>query len=272
MRITVPRRVPATELLAPVTAALRAMHRPDDRSDPSSGPSSGLAPGLVVDGDSGWVPATQYTDGSRIADLLDAARRRWQASPHAAAALAWKSYGYWLALPTVLGWASARRVPLLYPADVLVRLGGPDRLLTIGLRRSVEIAMLASDAQAMFPPPAGVHVAGDEAGLLDALRGSLLDAHLTPLLDATQARVRIGRRALLGSVSSGIAHGVLRATGALPGSPVGHIRTLLEALDIADLIEVVPGPDGEPTVRRKTCCLQFTLPRAKVCDGCCIRR
>ncbi|MGC5015672.1 (2Fe-2S)-binding protein [Streptosporangium sp. DT93] len=257
----VPRQVNEAERLAPVTAALRDLH---DRS--------GLAPDLVVRDDTGWMPATWLTDGSRITDLLDAAHRRWQAAPHVAASLAWKSYSYWLVLPSVIGWASALRVPLLYPADVLVRIDGPDQFLAIGLRPSVAVAVLPSDALARFPPPTGVHVAGDEVALLEALRLSLLDAHLTPLLEETQARVRIGRRALLGSVSSGIAHGILRATGTLPGSPVEKtIHTLLQALGIADLIELVPGPNGEPTVRRKTCCLQFTVPGATLCTSCCIR-
>jgi ferric iron reductase protein FhuF len=33
----------------------------------------------------------------------------------------------------------------------------------------------------------------------------------------------------------------------------------------------VPGPTGELTVQRKTCCLAFTLPQPKVCAGCCLR-
>ncbi|MFC6083633.1 (2Fe-2S)-binding protein [Sphaerisporangium aureirubrum] len=260
MSIIVPGQVSETERLAPVTAALRAL--PD---------RSGLAPGLVVRDETGWVPATRLTDGSRITDLLDAARRRWQASPHAAAALAWKSYGYWLALPSVIGWVSALRVPLMYPADVLVRIDGPDQFLAIGLRPSVTVAVLPSDATALLSPT-GVHVAGDEVALLESLRLSLLDAHFAPLLEAIQDRVRISRRALLGSVSSGIAQSILRAAGTLPGPLVeGHIRTILEVLDIADLIEVVPGPDGAPTVRRRTCCLLFTVPQGDACASCCIR-
>jgi hypothetical protein len=177
--VIVPGQVSETHRLAPVTAALRAL--PD---------RSGLAPGLVVRDDTGWVPATRLTDGSRVTDLLDAARRRWQASPHAAAALAWKTYGYWLALPSVIGWVSALRVPLMYPADVLVCIDGPGQFLAIGLRPSVTVAVLPSDAPAPLSPPAGVHVAGDEAALLETLRRSLLDAHIAPLLEAIQDRVR----------------------------------------------------------------------------------
>jgi ferric iron reductase protein FhuF len=40
---------------------------------------------------------------------------------------------------------------------------------------------------------------------------------------------------------------------------------------VADLVELVPGRGGEPTVQRRTCCLAFTLPSPKVCQGCCVR-
>ena len=61
----------------------------------------------------------------------------------------------------------------------------------------------------------------------------------------------------------------------------GGIRGLIPALvlaeierrtsrRIADLVDLVAGPGGRPTVQRKTCCLAFTLPRPKICAGCCI--
>jgi hypothetical protein len=259
----VPHRIHAIDPLAPITTTLRSMFGTDDLP--------GLAPGLVVPSvadHSVWMPATELTSGARLGDLLEAAKRRWQASPHAAAALAWKSYTYWLALPAVLGWASARRVPLLDPANVLINLNrGP--LLTVGLRRSIPVAVLPSDPLALAGLPE-VRVVADEAALLGSLRESLLDAHLTPMLDAIHAHVRLGHRTLLGSVSSGIAHAILRASDVLPGSTVEHIGTLLSTLGIDDLIELVPGPAGEPMVQRKTCCLAFTLPQPKICTGCCI--
>ncbi|MGI5212766.1 IucA/IucC family C-terminal-domain containing protein [Plantactinospora sp. CA-290183] len=230
----------------------------------------GLATGLTVTDEAGWVPATDLVDGTRLPELLDATRQRWGATAHAGAALAWKSYTYWLALPVVLGWASARRVPLLYPADVLVHFEEQRPLLSFGLRRSTGVAVLPSDPLALAGPPE-VRVVADEAELLRTLRASLLDAHLTPLLDAIHAEVRIGARTLLGSVASGVAHAVLRAADALPGGSAETIGTLLETLDVADLIDLVPGPSGELTVQRKTCCLAFTLPQPKICAGCCIR-
>lgn len=245
-----------------MTATLRAAFGTDDLP--------GLAGSLHVSDEPGWVPATELVDGTRLPGILAAARRVWGATPHAAAALTWKGYAYWLCLPVVLGWASARRVPLLHPEDVLVRIGEQAPLLTLGLRRTTPVAVLPSDPLALAGPPE-VRVVAGEAELLDALRSSLLDAHLTPMIEALHTQVRLGTRTLLGSVASGVAHGVLRAADALPGSSAETIGTLLEALGVADLVDLVPGPTGELTVQRKTCCLAFTLPQPKVCAGCCLR-
>jgi hypothetical protein len=103
------------------------------------------------------------------------------------------------------------------------------------------------------------------------MRTSLLDDHVLPVLDAMHTKVRLGHRTLLGSLASGIANGILRAADALPGATTTTIGTVLGALDLDDLVELVPGANGEPLVQRKTCCLAFTLPEPKVCSGCCIR-
>ncbi|MFI9641126.1 IucA/IucC family C-terminal-domain containing protein [Micromonospora sp. NPDC051925] len=257
--------MPGQELadrLAPMTATLRAMFGTDALP--------GLAPGLVVTDEAGWSPATTLVDGTRMPDFLRAAARRWGGTPHACAALAWKSYSYWTALPVVLGWASARRVPLLDPADVLIHFEDHRQLLTMGLRRSTVVAALPGDPLALTGQP-GVRVVADEAELLRVLRASLFDAHLAPMIAAIQAEARVGARTLLGSVASGIAHGILRAADVLPGSSVRTIDTLLDTLGVADLVELTPGRNGEPTVQRRTCCLAFTLPSPKVCQGCCVR-
>ncbi|NES16890.1 MULTISPECIES: hypothetical protein [Micromonospora] len=258
-----PRRDAVAAPLAPVTATLRAMFGTDDLP--------GLAPGLLVTADEArWSPASRLIDGTLLPEFLRAATRRFGGTPHACAALAWKSYSYWTALPVALGWASARRVPLLDPADVLVHFEDHHQLLTLGLRSSTTVAVLPGDPLALAGHP-DVRVVADEAALLGALRATLLDAHYAPLIAAIQTEVRLGARTLLGSVASGIAHGILRASDALPGSATATIRTLLDALDLSDLVELVPGPAGEPTVQRRTCCLAFTLPRPKICQGCCLR-
>lgn len=248
--------------LAPVHATLLAAFgaRPPDR----------IAPELVVADAPGWISARGMAEGTRLPELLAAARQRWHAAPHVAAALAWKAYSYALALPTVLGWASARRVPLVRPADVLVQLGNPRTLLTLGLRPSIRVAALPSDPLALTAR-SDVEVVAGEAELLEALRGSLLDAHLSPLLRHLRGAVHLGTRTLLGSLASGVAYAVLRAADALPGSAADDVETLLAALGVQDLVELVPGPAGGLTVQRRTCCLAFNLPEPKICAGCCIR-
>jgi hypothetical protein len=248
--------------LAPVTATLRAIFG-------TSTELPGLAPDLAVYDQAGWLPAAELA-GSQLPVLLASAQRRWQAQPHAAAALAWKAYAYWLVLPAVLGWASARRVPLLTADDVLMHFEDPRALITLGLRHDIAVAVLPSDPLALSGLPQ-VRVVAGEAELLEELRRSLLDEHVTPLLAAIHAEVRLGSRTLLGSLASGIAYAVLRAADVLPGASVETVETLLTALGVADLVELLPDPTGRLTVQRKTCCLAFTLPQPKICDGCCIR-
>jgi Ferric iron reductase FhuF-like transporter len=251
--------------LAPISATLTAMRA---RRGPAA--VHGLTPDLLVHDPLGWVPASSLIDGDRLPALLDAAKQRWGATPHAAAALAWKAYTYWLALPAVLGWASARRVPLLTADDVLMHFDDPRPLVTLGMRAEIPVAVLPSDPLALSGLPQ-VRVAHDETELLAMFRGSLLDQHLTPLLDAIHGRVRLGKRTLLGSLSSGVAYAVLRSADVLPGRSAETIDKLLTALDVADLIELVPAANGKLEVQRKTCCLAFTLPQPKVCAGCCIK-
>jgi hypothetical protein len=248
--------------LSPVTETLRAMFG-------TSTALPGLAPDLLVRDTTGWEP-TAALAGDRLDTLLDAARRRWSAQPHAAAALAWKAYTYWLTLPAVLGWASARRVPLLTASNVLMHFDDPRPLITLGLRDDIPVAVLPTDPLAVSGLPQ-VRVVADETALLAEFRRSLLDEHLEPLLSAIHSRVRLGKRTLLGSLSSGVAYGILRSADVLPGSSAESIAQLLTALDVADLIELVPGRNGKLDVQRKTCCLAFTLPQPKVCVGCCIK-
>jgi hypothetical protein len=253
----------AQQPLAPVTATLRAMFG-------TSTELPGLAPDLLVQDPTGWLPTSDLA-GASLDTLLDSSRQRWQAQPHAAAALAWKAYTYWLTLPAVLGWASARRVPLLTGTDVLMHFSDPRPLVTIGLRHDITVAVLPSDPLAVSGLPQ-VRVVADEAALLEELRRSLLDEHLTPLLDAIHTKVRLGSRTLLGSLASGVAYAVLRSADVLPGSSAESIAVLLGTLGVDDLIELVPGRNGKLDVQRKTCCLAFTLPKPKVCMGCCIKQ
>ncbi|MFF0377362.1 IucA/IucC family C-terminal-domain containing protein [Actinoplanes missouriensis] len=229
----------------------------------------GLAPDLVVHDLVGWTPAARLAD-VHLETLLDNASHRWNAQPHAAAALAWKAYTYWLTLPAVLGWASARRVPLLTATDTVIHFDDPRPLVSLGMRSDITVAVLPGDPLALVGHPR-VRVVGDEDALLAEFRRAVFDEHLGPLLDAIHDRVRLGKRTLLGSLASGIAYGVLRSADALPGSSAESIDRLLGTLGVRDLIELYPGPSGKLDVRRKTCCLAFTLPKPKVCPGCCIK-
>jgi len=249
--------------LAPITATLDAM-----RARHGDAPVVGFVPGPVTDLD-GWTSAGDLVRGDGVSALLEAAQQRWQAQPHAAAALAWKCYTYWLALPAVLGYATARRVPLMHPDNVVVRYATHQPFLMVGLRR-LEMAVRADDPIAASDLP-GIRVVPDDAALRAALRYSLVDRHLAPLMERVREHVHLGRRTLWGSLASGVSHGLSRASDALPGSTLETAHTLLTALDVDELVELTALPSGALRVQRRTCCLAFTLPVPKVCAGCCIR-
>jgi ferric iron reductase protein FhuF len=255
-------------MLAPIEASLAAM-----RARLGETATHGIHRHILVDRhgpvDSayGWVPATRLVDGSRVPQLIDTAKQRWGAQPHAAAALAWKSYSYWLTLPAVVGYAAARRVPLPHPENVLVDFHDHQPFLTIGLARPA-VAVLPSDPLAATDMP-GIRVVRDEAALLGTLRESLLDAHLDPLLERLRERVHLGRRTLLGSVASGVAYGLTRARAhADPDATIAITEAVLDALGLGDLVDLVIDKSGLVSVQRRTCCLAFTLPVPKICRGC----
>jgi hypothetical protein len=231
-------------------------------------PLRGLAPGLTVIDPEGWTSARDLTSGAVLAGFLDTAKQRWRASAHAAAALAWKCYSFWLALPAVMGYAVNGRVPLMRPDGVLLKWSTSQPFLTVGVS-SVEVAVLASDPLALSPP-AGIRVVADDQALLRELRTSLMDDHLALVMDGIRSRLHLGRRTLWGSLASGVAHGLSRGADAIPGPTMQTAETVLTALGLRDLVDLTPRADGL-NVHRRTCCLAFTLPEPKVCAGCCIR-
>ncbi|MDT5037194.1 MAG: hypothetical protein QOE03_2379 [Micromonosporaceae bacterium] len=247
--------------LAPVLGALSAMT--------GQYPVHGLVDGLYLTERAGWVPAERIVSGDGFDDLLDAAVRRWDAPPHVAGALAWKCYAYWVSLPAVLGYATARRVPLLVPSQVLVRYVDHQPFLCAGLL-APRLAVLPGDPLAALDLP-GVTVVDDEAALLGELRATLLDAHLAPLVERMHNRLRLGRRTLWGSLAAGVAHGVSRAADVLPGSTLDVTTTLLSSLGLGELVDLTAHPTGRLTVNRRTCCLAFGLPKTKICTGCVIQ-
>jgi hypothetical protein len=253
--------------LAPVRETLRQMaQRPDIPA------MQGIAPDLTVSDTADWVPATELVSGVAFDDLLHTAELRWNAAPHAAAALAWKCYSFWLSLPAVIGFAAARRVPLVRPAGVVVRWSPRQPFLTVGLT-TVDVAVLPNDPLAIIGSP-GIQVVPDEAALLDAMRTSLMDEHLTPIMAQIRSRLHLGRRTLWGSLASGVAHGISRAADVVPGPTMDTAVEVLTRLGVDDLVDLGdprPGHSGI-SVHRKTCCLAFTLPEPKICSGCVLRR
>jgi len=230
----------------------------------------GLAPTLFVDDPTGWTPASELVGGAGLADFLTTAERRWKAQPHVAAALAWKCYSYWLALPALIGYAGARRVPLPALDDVLVRYSEHQPFLRMALRRPFA-AVLESDPLAAARRP-GVLVRKDDAALLRELKRALVDDHLEALMTGIRERVHVGRRTLWGSLASGVAHALYRAADSVPGPILPLIDEVLAALGVDDLVDITTDPaTGGPHIARRTCCLAFTLPEPKVCKGCCIR-
>ncbi|NJC69115.1 hypothetical protein HC031_05165 [Planosporangium thailandense] len=233
-------------------------------------PVHGLAPGLYVTDRTGWTPASELIHGDALDELLAAAGRRWEASPHVAAALAWKCYSYWASLPAVLGYATARRVPLLEPSQVMVTYQDRQPLLRAGLD-DPEVVVLAGDPVAALDAP-GIRAVPDEAALLAALRSSLIDAHLAPIVDRLHTRLHLGTRTLWGSLASGVAHAVSRTADVLPGSTLDTATTLLDTLGLSGLVDLTPRASGRLEVRRHTCCLAFTLPQPRICSGCVITK
>jgi hypothetical protein len=253
---------PPLDPLAPVVDTLAQV-----RAQRGDNPVHGVVAGVLAPADAltrGWLPATEMVSGAAVPGLVGRAAQRWHAAPHAAAALAFKSYAYWLTLPAVIGYACARRVPLVAPENVLIRTATGDPFVQLGLVRPV-VAALAGDPVTVLAPHPGA-VLPDDAALLAHLRATLLDAHLLPVLEHLHALVRVGERTLLGSVASGIAYALVRSADALPGGVAATAAEILTALGLDDLVEI--GPDLR--VQRHTCCLAFTLPQPKVCGGCCI--
>lgn len=230
----------------------------------------GLTPSLVVDDPTGWIPASDLISGDGLTRFLATAEQRWNAQPHVAAALAYKCYSYWLALPAVIGYAGSRRVPLPALDDVLVRYSERQPFVRLALRRPF-MAVLPSDPLAATPHP-GVLVRADEKALLDELKRALVDDHLDALVSGIRERVHLGKRTLWGSLASGVAHALYRAADSVPGPILPLIDTVLTALEIDDLVDITADPaTGSLHIARRTCCLAFTLPEPKVCKGCCIR-
>ncbi|WP_405087841.1 hypothetical protein [Microbispora sp. NBC_01389] len=245
----------------------------------------GVLPGLVADDSPGWIPAADLLREpyEGLLALVDETAARWNAPRHVAAALLWKTYGYWHTMPMVLGWALHRRVPLMHLEDTLVRPSAAG--VTVAASR-LTVAVLPDDPAAGTTTQATAAtsatattttIGGTTAGtvittvaeqfdvvvvpdLAAAIRAAILDGQ-RPFVRALSAVARVGERTLWGSTAEAVAHPLLTL------GPYAEAARLLE--EIGPPVAGLLAPDGDG-YRRRTCCLWITLPDAEPCSSCCI--
>jgi hypothetical protein len=205
--------------------------------------------------------------GERVEELMGTAAALWGGSAHANAALAWKTYCYWTLAPVVLGYVAARRVPVLDASNAVFRVAEDAPMFSVRQLRPRFLA-LPHDPCASHPD---VEVVANEAVLLDRLRATVFEGHLLPVLGAFLARARVGRRTLMGSVASGIAYGVASIAQVVPDPDDVLAKTLLEAFDVSDLVDISTDEEGRLAYRRRTCCLALTIEGNRTCSTCCVQ-
>ncbi|HEX2144050.1 MAG TPA: hypothetical protein VHG10_06040 [Glycomyces sp.] len=261
-------RHPLSSLLPRPVEALRAVADRVER-DVSVHPLAGVRAWLDGTPRRGAVefPAAELAAGERIEELMDTAAALWGGAAHANAALAWKTYSYWTLAPVVLGYAAARRVPVMDAANSVFSVSDDAPLFSVRQVRPRFLA-LPHDPCAAHPD---VEIVANEGELLDRLRATVFDAHLAPVLAAFLARVRVGRRTLMGSVASGIAYAVASIAQVVPDPDEVLAKTLLETLDVSDLVDVATDEEGRLVYQRRTCCLALTIDGDRTCSTCCVR-
>lgn len=221
----------------------------------------GVEPGLILDAEPGWTSAAELAREpyDTLNTWIDATARRWDAPRHVGAALLWKVYAYWHAMPMALGWALNRRVPIM-PFDRTVAresLAGVTVAAT-----SITVAVLPGDPFAGRPGTITVPDLGA------AMREALL-AGQGPLVDALSRLTRVGKRLLWGSTAEALVHPLYGFADVLPGDPATDAAALIDSIGEPVRGLVAFTPDGYP---RRTCCLWLTLPDAEACATCCALR
>ncbi|MFG2000808.1 hypothetical protein ACGFNU_16850 [Spirillospora sp. NPDC048911] len=211
------------------------------RGAEEAGITLGLAPGLRA-GD-GWSSGAELARSPHdaLGAMVEQAAARWSAPPHVAAALWWKGFAYWTALPVVVGWALHGRVPLMTAESTAVLPLADEPFMLVGL----------NEARVVSGGP-------DELGTV--VRDTLIDDLHAPVIEALHALTRTGRRGLWGSVAEALTE---------PFDMLG-----MGADAAAGLVKAVGGPVAGlmelPSLRRRTCCLWVTLPGADACPTCCV--
>lgn len=275
MRLATAEALPGAPALAdrPVAAphplhALRAVAARVER-DVSPHPIAGIRSWLYGDPAPAAVEfrAAELVSGERVEELMATAAALWGGSAHANAALAWKTYCYWTLAPAVLGYIAARRVPVMDAANSVFSVSDEAPMFSVRQVRPRFLA-LPHDPCAGHPD---VEVVANEGDLLDRLRATMFEDHLGPVLDAFLARVRVGRRTLLGSLASGLSYAVASMAQAVPDPDDVIAKTLLDAFDVAHLVDVSTDEAGRLLYRRRTCCLALTIEGGRTCSTCCVQ-
>lgn len=273
MRLATAEALPGAPALAdrPVTAPLHALRAVAARveRDVSPHPVAGIRSWLYGDPAPAAVEfrAAELVSGERVEELMATAAALWGGSAHANAALAWKTYCYWTLAPAVLGYIAARRVPVMDAANSVFSVSDEAPMFSVRQVRPRFLA-LPHDPCAGHP---GVEVVANEGDLLDRLRATMFEDHLGPVLDAFLTRVRVGRRTLLGSLASGLSYAVASMAQAVPDPDDVIAKTLLDAFDVAHLVDVSTDEAGRLLYRRRTCCLALTIEGGRTCSTCCVQ-
>lgn len=172
-------------------------------------------------------------------------------------------WAWMVAAPAVATLLTARRVPDLRAANVLIDL----TVYAVALRRQTAY-VLPGDEQADHPD---AQVVADEAALVAQLRRALADDHLGPLVETLNRLSRRPVRALWRSAADRVADAFLYAGQQLGRADEAH------ALAVACLRDA-PGPlrarvelrdcGGEPMHVRDGCCLYWRAPIGERCLNC----
>lgn len=210
---------------------------------------------------------TELASGERVEELMGTAAALWGGSAHANAALAWKTYCYWTLAPVVLGYIAGRRVPVMDAANSVFSVTEDAPMFSVRQIRPRFLA-LPHDPCAAHPD---VEVVANEGVMLDRLRATVFDAHLGPVLEAFLARVRVGRRTLMGSVASGLAYAVASIAQVAPDPDEVIAKTLLDVFEVSDLVDINTDEEGRLVYQRRTCCLALTIEGNGTCSTCCVR-
>jgi len=261
-------RWPATLLLPGPFDALRAVAARVDH-EVSPHPLAGVRGWLHGEAPAEGIEfaAADLAAGDRIEALMDTAASLWGGSAHANAALAWKTYCYWTLAPAVLGYIAARRVPVMDAANTVFTVAEGAPMFSVRQVRTRFLA-LPHDPCAGHPD---VEVVANEGVLLDRLRATVFDDHLSPVLEAFLVRVRVGRRTLMGSLASGVAYAVASMAQVVPDPDEVIAKTLLEAFDVSHLVDIATDEEGRLVYQRRTCCLALTIDGNRTCSTCCVQ-